>query len=745
MESPGLILPPGVAPLTPEETGANDRVTVVNETGLPDEMVVGAARDHFVESASLAWGRETSFQTYANQGSLLARSNYQVPSNVIEEIKLARDMADRDDDVASAIGWCLSAAFESGMENHHRDEKTVGIFNAICADMDLDRALVEFYREWLISAQLNSLMLFTRTKLEYEVFGRDSSTEISAATPLAGVLPAENVRVLGNDIFGTGVLAYDPDSEALRTWLNKYFDPSTTAAEKAAMGREDRVTAAMFTGVYQVEPFSKDAEDLPTPGDGKLYILNPRLVHRRTMPKGARKYPPPPLTRNFALLEAKRLLNILDYSLLQGGSNFIVVAKKGTDDRPALPAEIQNLQTVVRQASRTGVIVGDHRLSFEILTPNLSELLNPQKRRLLGRKLAMALLRTPEHGTEDAGTEGMKAEMEMMARVITADRHAIKRHIERHIYAEVVKRNRGELTNGSPSIFFPKVILQGTQFFTDYILKLRDRGDIPRRWAVESAGFPFDAAIQQRQRELDAGVDETMAPAAVPFSNPEIGPQDNNDGRPTGARTGQPTEDPARPKRTINQNPGETIRAIYDEVAEKVVRVGAVTHAVLDEYDGGTPGRIRSIEREVMAAGQARRVGSVAYVPVNPGVEVVAERALNLAEGLRMIVGERRSDRAFVARLLVFREPEFSTEEAETRVARWGFPVTLIAEDAPAPAEPWTPERASELAEKAEREAAQRPVEVHIHEKGTGRVRKTVIRDDAGNIIGSEEVPIEEG
>lgn len=682
--SEGLILPSGIeiprSSLDELGTQPDDRVTVVNETGLPDNVVVGAVRDHFVESASMAWGHQTTFQTYANQGSLLARSGYQVPDNVVEEIKLARDLADRDDDVAAAIGWCIAAAFESGMENHHKDEETVGIFNAVCKHMDMDHVLTEFYREWLIAAQLNSLMLFTRTTLEYEVFGQEGARERSLAAPLVGVLPSENIRVIGNDIFGTGVLAYVPESEALRKWLDEYWDPNTKPARRAAMGREDRVTAAMFVGVRQVEPFSRDAEDLPSPVDGKLYLLNPRLVHRRTMAKGACKYPKPPLTRNFALLEAKRLLNIMDYALLQGGSNFVVVAKKGSDKAPARQAELNNLKQIVRQASRTGVIVGDHRLNFEILTPDLSSLLNPEKRRLIGRKLAMALLRTPEHGTEEPGGEGMKAEMEMMARVITADRHALKRHIERYIYEEVRKRNRSALPNGSPSIFFPKVILQGTQFFTDYVLKLRDRGDIPRRWAVESAGFPFEAAIQQRKRELESDVDETMAPAAVPFSSPEMGPQDNNDGRPRGAQDGRPSQDPAAPNQRIQRTPGETIRAIYDEVAQRTIRIGELTNAILEEYEGGEPGRVQSVEREVIETGAAKRVGPKAIVPVNREIDCREYKAINLTEGLRMVVGVRRGDGAFVAKALVFREPEFDTAEAETRVARWGFPIAIVQE-----------------------------------------------------------------
>jgi hypothetical protein len=398
------------------------------------------------------------------------------------------------------------------------------------------------------------------------------------------------------------------------------------------------------------------------------------------MPKGSWKYPRPLLTRDFSLLEAKRLLNILDFALLQGGSNFIVVVKKGSDKLPATPVELSSLGNVVRSASKTGVIVGDHRLSIEVITPDLKELLNSDKRRLLGRKLASALLRIPEASVEQPGAEGMKTEVELLSRVITSDRHDIKRHVERYIYMEMVRRNKSTFTNGAPKLWFPKVVLQGTQFFTDYVLKLRDRGDIPRKWAVEAGGFDYEAGKQQRQRELDAGDDETLTPAAVPFSSPDMGPQDNNEGRTPGSG-----DEPGKEKRQIQKTPGETIKSYFDEELDKVVRVGEVTHAILEEYSGKFElGRITSIEREALQKEEAIVRGSVMAVPVNPEVAVRDEKVVRLREGLSMIVGQRKTDGAFLAKVLVFREPEFSISEAESAVDRWGFPIPDLEEPEPA-------------------------------------------------------------
>lgn len=731
----GLLFPPGVqVPLREHIQGQEaDSVMIVNDTGLADYQVEGAVMDMFAENSSLAWGRETTFQTYAQQGSMLARSPYSTPANICDEIRLARDLVERDDDVAAVVGQMLAVAFGDGMENHHRDEKTVALFNEICRNADMDLVTQELYRELLISSQINVATLFTRENFEFTLAGSEVIQQETVSAPLIGVLPAENVRVIGNDMFRTGILAYEPDSEALREWLEKYFNPNTTAAEKAAMGKADRVSANLFTGVVEISPEQQlDTSELPSWG-ARLYTLNTRMVGRTTYPKGSAKYPRPLLTRNFALLEAKRLLNIMDYALLQGGSNYIVVAKKGTDDHPAQGGEVANLGQVVRRASKTGVIVGDHRLSFEVLTPELKELLNPAKRRLIGRKMVMAMLRLAEHGDEEGGSEGIKSDDEMVARVVASDRNIVKRLIERQVYREAVQRNKRVFPRGAASIWFPKIVLQGTQMFTDYVLKLRDRGDIPRSWAVAAAGFPWDAAVEERRRELAAGDDDIMQPGSVPHSSPEAGPQDNNMGRPRGAGDGS-RPDPAAPRRRIAQNPGETIRSWFEKEVGQVVRMGESTYAILEEHPERTIGRVTQTERDVLDSGQVTQRGQTLHVPVNPNYPTRDERAVRLREGLSMIVGYQIGSGAIVAKLLSFRDPDFPVDQAEDLAIRWGFHQTVVEGSLSPPIIP----RSRDLPE--ETAALPAPIELHVHTDD--RVKKTrVLRDDEGNIIGTEEIP----
>lgn len=734
-EENGLILPPGVQPGTldgemgPESRREQQAAILDNRTGLPDEMIQEAAQTFFEENSAYNLRNDMPLKVYGDGGgSMMSRVEHRSPSGIPDEIRLARELAEKDDDVAAVIGEMIGLAFSEGVRCVHQDEKTQALFESINEAIDIEGVLANMYREWLIASQVNTTMLFTREELDYELSDAQRTLSASVAVPRIGVLAAENVRVLGNDIFGTAQLAYEPDNERLKKWLEEYFGTNTTAARKAELGRQDRVAASMFIGKVRVDPFVMDN---PQTSTGVLYLLNPLIVQRTTMPKGAWKQPRPMMTRNFPLLEAKRLLNIMDFALLQGGSNFIVVAKKGTDQRPAKGKEVQNLREVVRRASKVGLIVGDHRLSFEIITPKLDELLNPSKRKLLGRKMAMSIMRTAEHGTEEAGAEGMQAEAEMMSRVITWDRARLVKHVERNAYRATVKRNP-KLLKGPARLWVMKLILQGSQYFNDLVLKLRDRGDISRRSTVQAAGFDYEGELGERERELASGHDDILIPGTVPHTSPEQPgqqprPNDNGGGRPPGSRNGD--EPGPRPKQTIGKFAGETIKAWYEEDEEagieQMVRMGQQTYDVLDAYPDREIGRLTANDIEGTRLTEPTRIGPTIYVPVNPGYEIAEVRAVRLEDGLSILVGQIPGG-ALVAKTLAFREPKWDADKAEETALRWGF----ITRELPALDPPADPE---------EQASSGQELTLRLEMPGAGgAATRVLIRDKDGNVIGSE-------
>jgi hypothetical protein len=445
--------------------------------------------------------------------------------------------------------------------------------------------------------------------------------------------------------------------------------------------------------------------DLFTTGT-ELYLLNPDLVHRSTFPKGSWRYPRPLITRDFSLLEAKRLLNVMDHALLQGGINYIVVAKKGDEKRPATGPELSNLQGLIQRASRSGVLIGDHRVNLEILQPDQTEMLNPTKRQMLGRKLSQAILRVPEFGSDDTGN-AVATFTELAQAVITDDRAVVIDHLHRYVWRATMKRNQATFgRNDRPTIWTPKIILQGMQFWTQYLLKLYDRGDLPRKYMVEFGGYDYDAVKAQKQREVENGHDDIFMPPAVPYTAPNqtnnpnqtpdnpyhygdpggpARPNDNGGGRPPGSgnRTPGAPPDRARPTRVVRRTRGETVRAEYNEQEQQVVRIGEITAFVIDEYPDATLGRLTAAERQALDARTPTHVGNLLVIPVNPGYNVDEVQAVRLDENFSMLTGHRVPDGAIVAKAFCFREPAMKDYEAEDMVVRWGFPIPLRAQNEP--------------------------------------------------------------
>lgn len=682
---------PGVLPTGPQ------RGAIVNETDLPDGVVHAAVETFFEEHASMLGANSTtSFQRYTNEGSLLARAKFRVPRSTIEEICLARDLAERDDDVGATMGAMLAIAMGDGMRHTHEDEVAVALFDeAIGKYAGLDAVLMEMYRELLISSSVTTVQIFTRTSIPFKPQGAERTRTRDIVAPLIGVLPAEQIRVLEEDLFGKGVLALKPATGAQERWLKEFFASSTSPARKADMRRDNPVLAAMVLAerhITEDDYTLSPQEDDPAYGN-EVYILNPRMVARTTFPKGSWKYPRPLLTRNFALLEAKRLLNLMDFALLQGGSNFLVIAKKGDKDRPAMPEEIANLREQVRRSSYSGVMVGDHRLSIEIVTPELTELLNPTKRKLLGRRIAMGLLRLPEYAEADSGAgQVVLSDTEIIGRVISSDRRYLRRHLEQHVYDEFVRRNPAAFAGTkAATIWFPKIILQGTQYFTDMVLKLRDRGDISRHSAVAVAGFDYDAEVQQRK--LEKPQDRIMTAPVVPFTG-QGGPNgpDNQGGggRPpggssnngTGNQPPRSTTDRTKPRTTITRTAGETVRAMYDETADMTFRMGEITSAIIEQFEAAEWGRVSRAERTALdriANGEVDQFveNAIHVIPVNLAHAVDNERLLRLAPGVSMVVGDTHES-AMVAKALFFRAPDFTQLTAQETAITWGYDPTPV-------------------------------------------------------------------
>lgn len=516
---------------------------IVNETGLPDREIRQVIAERWLDIAEIsaftpgAMGSMSARQS--TPANLFVRSSYNSPRNVIEEMELALRLYEEDDAVGRSVD-AVAALMFAGMRNLHEDEDTTFRFNAIAKEINLDLKLRELMTGLLLMGQQYPVKMFSSKVINNFSAGANPRVIV----PNIVQLNPMSVRVVDATDADNPILVQEVD-QATHEFLiaiGKGAEGGAGGATAEVKRSDNPVAAQLYT--EQFIPNDSHRDDPLLSAAQQAWFLNPRMVKRYIMHSNSSqgKYAPLLLKRIFGLAEAKRLLNLLDYTLLNGAVNFLIVVRKGSDAYPAVQEEVDNLQGLVSRAARTGVIVGDHRLDVEIITPQLDSMFSAEKRNLLDKKIEKSIFRMPDFDwgrVEGGGTP----ETAIAEQVLASDRLIVKRWIERDIYDETVLRNKGAFTKGAPKIWLPPIMLGGRDLIVDTLLKLRDRGDIPRTWVVTAAGYDADAALADRKRELAQGWDETMTAANVPST----GANPANTGRPNradGGGTGDTNNDP---------------------------------------------------------------------------------------------------------------------------------------------------------------------------------------------------------
>jgi len=254
----------------------------------------------------------------------------------------------------------------------------------------------------------------------------------------------------------------------------------------------------------------------------RLYRLNPANVFRHTLTRPQyQRFAAVRMRSVFEILDLKAQLRQMDRSHLVGGANFIVLVKKGSDQYPAKPAEITNLQAQVRTVAQVPVIVGDHRLSVEIVTPKMDKTLEPERYNGLNAALTARLYGMFNTGNFAAGAkndDSIKLAM-VVARGMEGRRRQLKRVIEAKVIQETWKRNDA-LTRDTKLRFHPsRIELTFDPSTVQFLIDMRDRGDISRESYVGELDVDQADEAVLREREKDR-YDDIFTPTIVPFSAP---------------------------------------------------------------------------------------------------------------------------------------------------------------------------------------------------------------------------------
>jgi hypothetical protein len=545
-----------------DETGA----VIINETAVGTNAVMAELAEQQPEVAALVrWGQ----QTQRRQGGLFERDRFITPGNIYDQMRTAYDAAEHDDIVGGILDTTEALAFgKLDLETDDEDEED--IWNQIAADLDLDARLREMWRELFTVSQFYAVTWWgtksyqVRGKTKGGVKRKKQFAKLRVPTAITLLDPLKIVPV-GNFLFNKERLAYIATNDEAESFDRVLAGHNTT----------DLVVRELIEEKYNpTETERKTLSDLEI-DPLKLYLLNEKRVWRHTATRAQyERFAKLRMKSVFELLDLKQQLRQMDRAHLIGGTNFIVLVKKGTDDLPAKPAEISSLAAQVKAAARVPVIVGDHRLEVEIITPKTDTTMRPERYNTLDSRIEARLFQMFMTGNYAAGAKGDDSIKlaKVVGRGLEGRRHMLRRSLELHVLKPTVERNE-QFTAPCKLRFHPKrVALDFDPALATFLLDLRDRGDISRESILDEVDF--SQADESRKRKMEAEKYDDVFQTQVPFSSPNAsgapGAKPNKPGAGADPRTGgrragglrnggglnpdskTPNSNPARPRRGNN-------------------------------------------------------------------------------------------------------------------------------------------------------------------------------------------------
>jgi hypothetical protein len=223
----------------------------------------------------------------------------------------------------------------------------------------------------------------------------------------------------------------------------------------------------------------------------------------------------------------------LDRSHLLGGINYIILVRIGTDDKPAKQEEVSAMQARIQQGSRLPVLIGDHRLQVDIVSPQNTDTLRPERYNTLDSRITARLYSLMSAGGYEAGKSGDKSLdlSRIIGRVLESRRHMLRRFIEQTLIKPTFERN-DQLTEMPKLRFAPKRVALALDPTTmKILLDLRDRHELSRSTLLGE--MDFSQADEAQKLEMEKELYDDIFQTAVPFNSPSNKPggdgdEDNN-------------------------------------------------------------------------------------------------------------------------------------------------------------------------------------------------------------------------
>lgn len=489
---------------------------------------IGSGMDPRVVRALASWA-EGSQGNGRYTRSLFHRDKYVTPGKVYAQMATAYDAL--DDDVAGNVADMSEAlAFQKVTFETMDDKDQENIWHQIGTDLDLDSFVRTMWRELYVASQCYPIKWWGRKtyKVEGKRDKRAARKEYEITVPIAlGFLDPTRVVPVNLDPFGNASLA----------WIMASEDEIESAGEDELMGN-------LFLGRYkpsQSEAQKLEKEDIEV---DKLMLLNPQYVWQHTLTKSPfERWSRVRMKSVFPLLDLKHQLREMDRAFLLGGINFIVLVTRGTDQIPTTKSEVDTTATQVRAQSRSPIIVSDHRIKIEIITPELQYVLNDKKWDVIDQRLLMRLWGMFTMPNDTGNRETSMTMGRVIARGMASRRYMMKRSIEKHVIKATYEHpaNASDFSNVTMLEFAPRRMeLEFDPSVVQMMQSLRDRGDMSRETLLTEFGFDQTLEAARREYEDDRWPD-VFEPVNVPFDSPDKTTPDGS-GRTGGKPAGKPNK-----------------------------------------------------------------------------------------------------------------------------------------------------------------------------------------------------------
>jgi hypothetical protein len=531
-----------------------DGISWVNATGL-ETGTLQTTVDHVAREVA-NWVSTTQGR---GRSSLFDRQAYVAPDTPYRMMRVAKKAVENDDVVGGVCDVTEGLIFQ-GIKWEDEDSDTADVFNQINRDLDIDSFARQWHREDFKYSQVVVGVWWGRK--EYTVRGRtrveDKGAEpVADPTNPAGQKPKMKqgprrrkkfdivcpVALTFLDPLKVVPLSPGPFGQDRLAW---HATEHEYASYSAALDGQyaDALMTEFFNGKTTGLSMDEEATLVTWGIDPKRLInLNPANVFRYCRTKMSyERFPDNRLKSVFPLLDLKQQLLEADRVNLVGAANYILLVKKGDKDDPADQEELDNLKENFTVVAKLPVIVGDHRLNIEIITPDQTYVLDSDKYDTLDRRILSRTMGALTIASSGQRNESTLTVARGVARLLETRRHMMKRALENQIARAVVDMpaNEGKFETEPNLTFTPRnVQLDADSTVVQQIMALRTQKELSRETVLEYFGFDQATEAQRREFEEESGLDDIFG-TQIPFS--ATGP----DGKPiapqtTGAAGGRPT------------------------------------------------------------------------------------------------------------------------------------------------------------------------------------------------------------